>query len=110
MYLRANHALRRLTGRLLDATVDNLLQLMRLHHSTLAPLHITVLKEDQGGYALNLIRCRDHWILVNIHFDNSHAISNPGFKLFEDRSHHFAGTTPLGGEINQGGFPALDYF
>jgi hypothetical protein len=56
--------------------LNNLLQVFRLYYAGLTPDDIAVLKEHQGGDALNLVGGGDLWVFVDVDLDDPGAVAN----------------------------------
>jgi hypothetical protein len=87
-------------ARELDVGLNPLEQLGGIHRPRLPGDLPPALKHGGGGDAADLVALSEHWVLVGIDFGEPHAGLELGGRLFEEWSHHLAGTAPGGPEVH----------
>ena len=73
-------------------------------------LQFSILEEEQGGNVADSILDGEIGLLIDIDFDDLDGAAFFGGNFVEDRAQHFAGTAPLGPEINHHGDGGLENF
>ena len=87
---------------------DNRPQMLCWHYTRLSPFQLAVLEQHERWDALDLVASGELRVPVDIDLDDLNLVAHFSFQLFQDRLQHFAGTTPLGREIDEHGCFTFD--
>lgn len=90
--------------------VNDLHQLLRRNYAGLPPFYLSVFKQDERGYSLDLELLGYRWILVHINFQYRNGFAQRILCLLQDGRHGFTRTAPFCKKINQYGFAGIDDF
>ena len=88
-------------GLLSQKRINRTEQLSLLHHAAGSPEYFPVAEQHEGRDGLNLVFLRQYAVCVHINLDDTDAVAQHVFHLFQNRVHHFTRLTPGGEEVHQ---------